>query len=131
MASAHSQRRDFGEILNTWVQTIGICIAAIWGVYTFVFKEILVPKSAPVNVTINLQLKKIGTGPTNGNLTAVEMKISATNPSSRKVYLLPSVWVAHGIRIKAVERDDAGFADATVKSFQDSTTVYSVQRHVE
>lgn len=40
------------------VQTTAIVLAGVWALYTFVYKEILLPKSAPVNVSIDLQLKK-------------------------------------------------------------------------
>src|SRR5690349_16115704 len=47
MAQTHIQKRTFAEQLNTWMQIAGILIAAVWGVYTFVFKEITTPKAAP------------------------------------------------------------------------------------
>lgn len=110
--------RSFGQEINTWVQTVGILIAAAWGGYTFIYKEVVLPNSAPVNISVDLQLKKIGQmGPngaplsevsddkTNGpqgidrkkQLIGVEMRISAINPSTRDVYLLPSAWFAYGI----------------------------------
>ena len=71
------------------------------GCWTFIFKEIEVPKSAPVNISLNLQLKKIETPQNNEVLSAIEMKISATNPSTREIYLLPNAWVAYGGHIAA------------------------------
>ena len=98
---ARSSERTIGQEVNTWVQTFGILVAAAWGVYTFIYKEIVLPKSAPVNISVNLELKTIG--PSNPQeteakkqLIAVEMKVSATNPSPREVYLLPSIWFAYG-----------------------------------
>lgn len=98
-----SQQRSFGQELNTWVATMGIVAAAMWGAYTFIYKEIMIPRSAPVNISVDLQLKKVGTCGLNEkqeeSLIAVEMKISATNPSSREVHLFTSGWIAYGIKI--------------------------------
>lgn len=98
---AEGAERSLGQEINTWVQTIGILVAAGWGIYTFVYKEIVLPKGAPVNISVNLQLKKIGPAKAaeadpKKQLVAVEMRVSATNPSPREVYLLPSAWVAYG-----------------------------------
>lgn len=103
---AGASDRSFAQELNTWAQTIGIVIAAAWAAYTFVYKEYLVPQSAPVNITVNLQLKKIGSSvaPAKdgaGPLVAVEMRVTATNPSSRMVFLFPTAWVAYGVNIEA------------------------------
>lgn len=38
--------KTFGEKLNVWVQTIGILLAGIWALYTFVYKEYIEPKKA-------------------------------------------------------------------------------------
>jgi hypothetical protein len=92
------RERTFAEALNTWVQIIGIIVAAAWGGYTFIYKEIEVPKSAPINISMNLQLKKVSKGDVKQPLVAIEMHVSATNPSSRKVYLLPSVWMVFGYK---------------------------------
>lgn len=111
------------------MQIVGICIAAVWGVYTFVFKEITVPKSAPVNISINLELKKIGTGSsTKTSLTAVEISISATNPSTREIHLLRSVWSARGTCISVAETEQTNFAKA-IEDALHATDIYAVQRH--
>jgi hypothetical protein len=103
---ADDGRRSFGQEINAWVQTIGIVLAAAWGVYTFFYTQIIVPKSAPVNITVDLSLKRIGTGDPNPinrakRLIPVEMRISAKNPSSREIYLLPSAWIAWGLKVEA------------------------------
>jgi hypothetical protein len=103
---ANSQERGFGEKLNTWMQTIAIIMAAAWAVYTFIYKEILVPKSAPVNISLDLELKKSATSATRGvahgkQFDAIEMKVSAKNPSSRTIYLLPNKFIAYGFKITA------------------------------
>jgi len=103
---ADATKRSLGQEINSWVQTIGIVIAAAWGTWTFVYKEIVVPKSAPVNVTVDLELKKIAGGQPGANkkkLIPVELRVSAKNPSSREIYLLPSVWMAYGVKVASNE----------------------------
>ncbi len=105
---ANSRERTFAEKISTWVQIIGIVVATVWGAYTFIYKEITIPRSAPINISVNLELKKIGTTMTNvynraGSIINVEMQISMKNPSSRKVDLLPSVWIAYGYTVAATK----------------------------
>jgi len=103
---AEAANRSLGQEINSWVQTIGILIAAAWGGWTFVYKEIVVPKSAPVNVTVDLELKKIGggqSGDKKNKLIPVQLRVSAKNPSSREIYLLPSVWMASGVKVTSKE----------------------------
>lgn len=102
VTSDMASKRTFGEVLNTWVQTSGIIAAGGWAAYAFVYKEITVPNSAPVNVSIALQLKKIGpksTASEKQTFIAAEMQTAATNPSTREVYVLGSAWIARGCRV--------------------------------
>jgi hypothetical protein len=102
-----SSKRTFGETVNTWMQTLGIIGAGLWGVYIFSHTEYTV-KSAPVNISINLQLKKIGPKNTvaeKQGLVAVEMQIQAANPSSRDVFLLQSAWIAFGCNVGTYSED--------------------------
>src|SRR5437763_12580581 len=120
MSERRPNPRSFEERLNTWVQILGILIAAGWGIWTFIYKEIKVPKSAPVNISLNLQLKKVETNPSRQGLTAVEMKISATNPSSREIYLLPNAWVAYGGHINSENPAADQFETAANKTLKDT-----------
>lgn len=106
--------------------------AFLWGCYTFVYKEIWVPKSAPVNITMGLELKQAGeashsTKAPAPSLLPVEVEVSAKNPSSRPVYLLPNFWVAYGIKIVPAAKDANPFQQGFVITAQTGTE--SVQRH--
>jgi hypothetical protein len=138
--------RSLGQEINSWVTTFGILIAAAWGGYTFFYKEILLPNSAPVNISIDLQLKKIGQMGPNGaqvneasdrpngaqgiekkkQLIAVEMRMSAINPSPRDVYLLPSTWVAIGIVDKM---SDQGLPDERAEEVLNEMPGEYIQKH--
>jgi hypothetical protein len=100
---ADPSERGLDEKINTWVQTSGIIMAAVWALYTFIYKEFTVPQSAPVNVSINLKLQKTGVYiPDKKNekgLAAIEILVSAKNPSSITTHLLPSVFIVYGYKI--------------------------------
>jgi hypothetical protein len=138
--------RSLGQEISSWVQTVGILIAAAWGGYTFIYKEVVLPNSAPVNISVDLQLKKIGQmGPnaaplsevsddkTNGpqgidkkkQLIGVEMRISAINPSPRDVYLLPSAWFAYGI----IDRASDDLSNETAALILNARTGTYILRH--
>jgi hypothetical protein len=55
-----SQSGSVGDTIRSWITTIGVVIALAWGVCTFIYKEILEPESAPVNVSIDLGIQAAG-----------------------------------------------------------------------
>jgi len=130
MAEGEQQSRT--EQINKWVQTTAIIIAAVWGIYTFLYTQVFEPKSAPVNITVDLGLKKAGesgfpTAKSGRPLVPVEMKISAKNPSPRQVFLLPSYWIAYGVKMSAVAGGDP-FKDALTITASNGVT--NVERDV-
>lgn len=83
---------------------------------TFLYKEILLPNKAPVNISLNLDLKKINVANTPASaagqpIIPVEMQLTATNPSSREIYLLSNVWIAHGYRAMPSTPDAGAFGE--------------------
>ncbi|MFZ5449298.1 MAG: hypothetical protein ACOZFS_11740 [Thermodesulfobacteriota bacterium] len=96
---------SFSENCKNWVTVFGIILATLWGIYAFYVKEISIPKSAPVNITVDLSLRKtdpkgIKISGNNDQLLTIEANVSAKNPSSRTIYLLPSLFVVTGSKIK-------------------------------
>jgi len=93
--------------VHEWSKTVALVVAALWGVYTFIWKDILVPSWAPASLVIEVKPRqeafetKTGSGST-GPLR-VRLRVTATNPSSRTLYLLPSVWWA-----TAMQRTETG-----------------------
>ena len=66
---------------------VAVVAGLIWGFYTFFYKQVILPKQAPVNISMNFALKKTGTFEfsrenANDALIAIEVQISATDPSS-------------------------------------------------
>ena len=127
-----SSARTFSQEINTWMQTVVLLAAFIWGISTFYIKEVVMPKAVPVNISVNLQLKPIGTGPVirqdqGPRLVAVEMKASASNPSTREVALLPNVWIAYGIKT-IFYKNEAWFYEYASDILRSGRN-QSVQRH--
>ena len=52
-------KRSRIENIKDCLQIIAIIAAALWAiVFTYYYKEHVVPKSAPINISLNLELKK-------------------------------------------------------------------------
>lgn len=128
----NTQNRSFGQNINTWVQTMALLLAAGLGIYTFWYKDVLLPKSAPVNITMSLDLERIGdlwSADQTTQLVAVQMRVTARNPSPREVFLLRSAWIAHGVSI--VMATDTSTFDYGVETYNSGTPYLSVQRHMQ
>jgi hypothetical protein len=98
---AGTRSRTISEAARDWAQVVALLLAGVWAVYTFSVQEHL-RRTAPISVTADVDVKNVGTsvvGDQQLRLTALEVTITAANPSTRPVFLLPSFWVASGIRI--------------------------------
>lgn len=98
-------RETRSESVHNWVTSFAFVLAGAWGIYTFWHTQIEAPRSAPVNVTTEVQLRVAGRvdeapAPT---LVAVEATITASNPSPRAVHLLPGYWLAYGTDVSAAD----------------------------
>jgi hypothetical protein len=117
------------------VQTLAIILAGGWATYTFIYKEVLEPKSAPVNISMNLQLKKIEADDYHQTMdqnqpVGVEMRITAINPSSRVACLLPSVWIARGCTIgRPASPYEQLFTSDLRQVLTNSFTLYFREKH--
>ena len=93
--------------VHEWSKTVAVVMAALWGGYTFLWKEILVPSWAPATLVIEVKPREAGfeTKPGAGGTdpSRLRLRVIATNPSSRTLYLLPSVWWA-----TAMQRTETG-----------------------
>jgi hypothetical protein len=122
-----------------WSQLILIVIGGLWAAYVFYYKDILRPKSAPLNITMTLELQKIdkkNTANSSDNtnaLSAVQINVSATNPSSRTVYLLPDLCIvrAQGIT-KSPDMNDEEFNYKSIsdKLNQPDASPFRAERYV-
>ncbi|MGB7563205.1 MAG: hypothetical protein WBM08_00475 [Prochlorococcaceae cyanobacterium] len=99
------------NLLHSWIQSIGIVVAATWGAYTFIWKEILVPEMAPASLNLQVTVspsRRLRPTQTAGQANLeLELEITASNSSNRNLYLLPSVWQLTGIRLRQGGEDPA------------------------
>jgi hypothetical protein len=79
-------------LLHEWIRSGGILIAAAWGVYTFIYKDIYVPAQKPAHLSLEASLKPVPDRPTPAVGQEMLLEIKATNSSSRRVYLLANIW---------------------------------------
>ena len=88
--------------VHEWTKTVAVVVAALWGVYTFIWKDILMPSWAPASLVIEVKPRQEGvearpdaggTGP-----SRLRLRVIATNPSSRTLYLLSNVWWASAMQ---------------------------------
>ena len=118
-------RETVSETFKNWVTVTAFILAGVWTYFTFTHDRIVSPRSAPVNVTTELEVRAAGelTDGENGRLTVIELKMTATNAGPRIVFLLPSYWLAHGINVSAI--DEANWTEAVSHNLE---TRVEVQR---
>ena len=103
-------RKAFAEVLRSWLPIITPIITAVLGaiftVAVFYYRDIYLPATAPINLTTEVKLKQAGfdraSDDKGDGLAAIEVRVTARNPSSRTVFLMPNIWSIHGVTIKAV-----------------------------
>jgi len=84
-------------LMHEWIRSGGILIAAAWGVYTFVWKDILVPSWQPANLNLEASLRPVPDRPARADGLEMILEVKATNESSRRVYPLANIWYVSGI----------------------------------
>jgi hypothetical protein len=84
----HDQKKAIGNIIRDWVQFVLLLFASVWGAYTFVYKEIIVPANRPATLAISGSLDELGC---KGNFVLVRARISAANKKDVRIYA-PALW---------------------------------------
>src|ERR1700680_820026 len=92
-----STRQTFAEATNTWVQTIAIIAAGVWAFYTFVYKEIWLPRSEIGHVSGKAELHLVAFKDV---YRSVEASIYIKNNSRKAVKLLAGLVEAVGYRFE-------------------------------
>ena len=88
-------------LIHEWIRSGGVLIAATsgaWGVYTFVWKDILVPSWQPASLNLEASLRPVPDRPATADGLEMILEVKATNASSRRVYLLANIWYVGGIK---------------------------------
>ena len=106
---ANPPSMSLSQAINTWAQTIGIVIAAVWAVYTFYTINFQIPNAAPININLALDLKSEQNVPkdfvSDMDLIPISLTVSINNPSTKMVYLLDNAWIAYGCSISKIPED--------------------------
>jgi len=94
------------RVLRDVLQAFALLIAAAWGLYTFVYKEVIVPRNRPAALVVTPTLEAIGR---QGDMVLARATFQMKNTSDSKVYA-PAIWYAvRGLKLEGVEQDDSTF----------------------
>lgn len=91
---AHAQESDtkskagVSRGFREWAQFIMLLFATGWGVYTFVYKETILPSRRPATLTVTATLEELGR---NAENVLIRLRVHAVNRTDRKVYV-PALW---------------------------------------
>jgi hypothetical protein len=111
VTSADSSDRSKAESARLWVQAVAVpVVATLFTLVAFYYKEIFIPSTAPINLTTDVSVESAGRGAVNSEqdkgLEAIELTVTASNPSSRTIYLLANSWLAYGYKVTAFDDTD-------------------------
>jgi hypothetical protein len=107
MADEPSRSKSDG--IRLWVSAVAIPIVlAVAGTWQFYLKEVWLPATA-INLTAEVSVQEAGlraaTVAEAKNLEAIELVITARNPSSNTIFLCANLWEAWGVTISAPTQD--------------------------
>lgn len=89
---------SIGRAMRDWTQFVILLFATVWGVYTFIYKEEVLPAKRPATLVVTSSIEELGR--TSDDLM-VRVRIHAINNTDRKVYV-PALWfTAWGLRLQS------------------------------
>jgi hypothetical protein len=112
------QRILNSQSCHSWIQSTALLVAAGWGVYTFIWQDILMPSWAPahINITVSLSTNASRLQAANSHEEA-SLTIKAENTSGRKLYLLSNYWQMYGSKhVPSSATAFQGMADRALRS---------------
>jgi len=102
-------RKAISDAFRAWLPIITATLAVILTAGTFYYRDIFLPAIAPINLTTEVKLNEAGFGRASDDkgdgLAAIEVWVTARNPSPRRVFLMPNIWSVYGVTIKAVSEN--------------------------
>jgi len=105
--------RAIPRAVRDWTQFCIIVLGALWGVYTFLYKEIVVPGRRPATLVVKPSLQALGY---RGTLALVRARLEVANRSDTRVWV-PALWYhALGVQL-AVEPLSAAMFHDSVKQY--------------
>lgn len=104
------------RVLRDALQAVALLIAAAWGLYTFVYKEVIVPRNRPAALVVTPVLEAIGR---RGNIVFARATFEMVNRSDSKVYV-PAMWYSvRGLKLEEVDQTDSAYLNAMRKAAQE------------
>ncbi len=97
-------RRNFGQLLNTWLQILILLIFGLWIFFQFIYKEFFIELTETAKVNLSIDISKSGTRKIARVMQAVNITVTATNPGNTKITLLPSVFYIYGIKVNPLKK---------------------------
>ena len=99
-------RRSSARIVRDLVQAFALIVAAMWGVYTFIYKEIVIPARRPASLVVTPTLEAIGR---RGDTVMARATFELVNRSDSKVYV-PAVWYSvRGLKLEPIATEDTAY----------------------
>ncbi|MFL5542582.1 MAG: hypothetical protein ACJ8J0_26585 [Longimicrobiaceae bacterium] len=94
------------RVLRDVLQAFALLIAALWGLYTFLYKEVIVPRNRPAALVVTPVLEAIGR---RGDVVLARATFQMVNRSDSKVYV-PAMWYSvRGLKLASVEQEDTTY----------------------
>jgi hypothetical protein len=104
--TAVTPRRSSARVLRDLVQAVALIIAAMWGAYTFFYREIIVPARRPASLVVTPSLEAIGR---RGDTVLARATFEMVNRSAGKVYA-PAIWYSvRGLKLQPIALEDTAY----------------------
>jgi hypothetical protein len=99
-------RRSTSRVLRDVLQSIALIIAAMWGAYTFFYREIIIPARRPAALVVTPSLEAIGR---RGDTVLARATFLMVNHSDSRVYA-PAIWYSvRGLKLQPIAADDSTY----------------------
>ncbi|HET9868338.1 MAG TPA: hypothetical protein VFQ06_13655 [Nitrospira sp.] len=108
--------------IREWIQFGILIFATAWGVYTFIFRDVLRPAQRPSALELTTTLQEIGQA---AGYRLIQVRIVSANPTDRRIYI-PALWYTVWGRTIG-KRDPVGFLGAVDSAPRGTVTA----RHAE
>jgi hypothetical protein len=94
-------RGSIGERINQWVQIGALLLGGVWAIYTFVYKELVLPASSPPHINTSISFARAGAAHQNSphGVLAIDAKFKIRNESKRSISVLPSYFAVWGKKL--------------------------------
>jgi hypothetical protein len=92
------------------VAALWAALGTFWTIFAWYHQEVVVPSTAPVNLTTEVSLENVGSSDAvvqpGAQFDAIQLSVTANNVSSRNVYFLSNYWDAWGGKAEFQSKGD-------------------------